>query len=276
MRSTHTQNAATANGQRQGPPAAALPQKLAPAALWQRVAAIAFWLAVWQLASVLIGHEVLLASPWRVCVTLAGLVRRADFWAVVTASFGRIACGFFLAAVCGALLAAAAAASGLLRALFAPLMLLSRAVPVVSFIILALLWVGSGGLSVVISFLMVLPVVYTNTLQGIDLTDRQLLDMAQVFHLRWWQRLGSIYLPQVLPHFSAACSMGVGLAFKSGIAAEVIGLPGGSIGEKLYQAKIYLSTGEVLAWTAVIVLLSVLFAYLVRRALRLLQRRLCR
>lgn len=237
-----------------------------------RLAAIVFWIGVWQLASMAIGREVLLASPWRVCTTLARLAASPDFWAVIAVSFGRIVLGFFLAVCGGVALAVCAAASRLLRTLFAPLMLLVRAVPVASFIILVLLWVGSRGLSVVISFLMVLPVVYANTLQGIDGTDGQLLEMARIFHLRWDRRLWAIYLPAVLPHFSVACSLGMGLAFKSGIAAEVIGLPDGSIGERLYQAKIYLSTGEVLAWTAVIVLLSVLLERLVRAGLRALQR----
>ena len=247
--------------------------KALPASL-QRVLAVLFWLLVWQAASALIGREILLASPWKVCVTLSQLVLQADFWRVTAQSFGRIAAGFALAAVLGVLLAVWAAACRSVRLLLAPLMQLMKAVPVASFIILVLLWVGSKGLSVVISFLMVLPILYTNTLQGIVQTDPQLLEMTRVFHFRWYHTLRTVYLPAVLPYFSSACSVALGLAFKSGIAAEVIGLPDGSIGEKLYQAKIYLSTGEVLAWTVVIIFLSVCFEQLVGLLLRLLQRRL--
>lgn len=239
-----------------------------------QAAVFLFWVAVWQLASTLIGKEVLLASPLKVLRTLVQLVQEADFWPVIAASFGRIAAGFFGAAAAGVLLAVAAAASRAVRMLLSPLMLLIKAVPVASFIILVLLWTGSRGLSVVISFLMVLPVIYTNVLEGILHTDLQMLEMARVFHLRPAQMLRAVYLPDVMPYFSSACSISMGLAFKSGIAAEVIGLPDGSIGDKLYQAKIYLSTGEVLAWTVIIVLLSLLFEKLVRLLLRKLQRRL--
>ena len=243
---------------------------------WQLLVAVLFWILVWQGASMLIGEEILLASPWRVCVTLIGLIRQEDFWRIVAVSFGRIVSGFLLALAAGVLLAVLAACSRMLRILFAPLMLLIKAVPVASFIILVLLWTGSEGLSVVISFLMVLPVIYTNTLEGILQTDPQLLEMAKVFHLHWHQKFRAIYLPDVLPYFSSACSISIGLGFKSGIAAEVIGLPDGSIGEMLYQAKIYLSTGEVLAWTIVIVALSIGFEHLLRAILNLTQKKVNR
>lgn len=242
----------------------------------QRGAAVIFWIIVWQIASILIGEEILLASPIRVCETLAALVPTKEFWMTAAVSFGRIVSGFILATICGILLSVLASFCKTVRILLSPLMLLFKAVPVASFIILVLLWTGSRGLSVVISFLMVLPVIYTNTLEGILHTDVQLLEMAKVYRLRWYQKFRAIYLPDVLPYFSSACSISIGLGFKSGIAAEVIGLPNGSIGERLYQAKIHLSTGEVLAWTVVIVLLTVCFEYLVKKTLKFAEGRLCR
>ena len=70
------------------------------------------------------------------------------------------------------------------------------------------------------------------------------------------RRVVAIDGPQVLPYFVAACRAGMGLAWKAGIAAEVIGLPTGSIGERLYQAKLFLSSADLFAWTAVIVAAS--------------------
>ncbi len=243
-------------------------------AVWHSVLAGLFWIAVWQLESMLIARDFLLASPWDVCCTLIKMIFQAEFWLVVLRSFGRIALGCLLGTVSGVLLAAAAAASSIAEVLLRPLMQVFKTVPVASFIILALLWTGSSGLSVFISFLMVMPVIYTNMLDGIRQTNMQLLEMAQVFYLKWHQKLTAIYLPQLLPHFITGCSVAIGLAFKSGVAAEVIGLPQGTVGEKLYQAKIYLSTGEVFAWTIVVVLLSILLERLIKAALCALQRRL--
>ncbi len=133
-----------------------------------------------------------------------------------------------------------------------------KAIPVASFIILVLIWVPSRNLSIVISFLMVLPVVYTNVLNGIASTDRKLLEMAQVFRVPLSRRIRYIYLSQLLPFLRTGFSLSLGLCWKAGIAAEVIGIPKGSIGEKLYEAKVYLQTADLFAWTLVIVLISVL------------------
>ena len=156
-------------------------------------------------------------------------------------------------------LAALAAWKTWFRELMAPLVAGIKAVPVASFIILALVWLNSQSLSLFISALMVFPPVYLNVLEGIGHTDRQLLEMARVFRVPVSRQLRGIYLPAVLPYFRSAVSLGLGLCWKSGAAAEVIGLPDGSIGDALYRAKITLSTGELFAWTFVIILLSAVF-----------------
>jgi len=112
---------------------------------------------------------------------------------------------------------------------------------------------------------------YTNVLQGISNTDRKLLEMMNLFHVTLWRRIRYLYFPQVLPYFRSACSIALGLCWKSGIAAEVIGIPKGSIGEKLYSAKIYLMTGDLFAWTIVIILVSILFEKLFLKGLRIIE-----
>lgn len=231
-------------------------------------AAIVFWILVWQLIVMILdkksgnsmGGNLLVASPLETVKTLFSLVRTWAFWKAVGYSFAKIASGFFLALGAGVLCAVLASVSGVVRVLLNPVLRLIKAVPVASFIILALFWLSSSkNLSVLISFLMVLPVIYTNVLQGIESTDKELLEMASVFRIPIGKRMRYIYIPAVLPYFVSACSVGLGFCFKSGIAAEIIGLPTNSIGERLYEAKLYLLTEELFAWTAVIVLVSVVF-----------------
>ena len=122
--------------------------------------AVCFWLLLWQAASVCIGSDLLLVSPVKVLVTLAGLITTGDFWATVLFSTVRILSGFVLAVLVGVVLAVMAAGSGVVRALLRPLMVTVKSIPVASFIILALLWLrNTGNLAVFISFLMVLPIV---------------------------------------------------------------------------------------------------------------------
>ena len=222
-------------------------------------AAVVFWLAVWQLAAAAIGQEVFLVSPLQTAGTLVQLLPQPDFWQRVGFSAGHILLGFLLGAVCSVVCSVAAERWVWVDALLSPVMQLVKATPVASFIILALVWVSGKSLSILISFLMVLPVLYGAVRTGIESADPQLLEMARVFRLPLARRVKAIWLPAVLPAFRQGCSVALGICWKSGVAAEVIGLPDGSIGDALYRAKITLSTGELFAWTFVIILLSAAF-----------------
>lgn len=206
-----------------------------------------------------LGQELLLPSPLEVLLRLGQLAVTAGFWASVGQSALRILGGFLLACCAAVGLAALASRFVRLRELLSPLVAAVKAVPVMSFIILALLWVPSRELALFISFLMVFPPVYLNLLEGLCQTDRKLLEMARVFHVPPIRKLRYLYAPQVLPYFRSACSLALGLCWKAGVAAEVIGLPKGSLGERLYDAKVYLETPDLFAWTVTIVCVSVLF-----------------
>ncbi|HIV44208.1 MAG TPA: ABC transporter permease subunit [Candidatus Faecalibacterium avium] len=224
-----------------------------------RLAAVAFWLALWQWAAAAVGQEVFLVSPVRALSTLVGLLPTGAFWGRVAFSSGRILLGFGLGCLCSAALAVAARLSGAVEVLLEPIIQLVKATPVASFVILALVWVRGRELSILISFLMAVPVLYSALRTGMASADAQLLEMARVFRLPWGRRLRAIWLPAVLPAFREGCRTALGLCWKSGVAAEVIGLPDGSIGDALYRAKITLSTGELFAWTFVIICLSAAF-----------------
>ncbi len=223
---------------------------------------------MWQAAAVAVHRDFLLASPMQVARTLVTLLPTGDFWATIGWSLGRITLGFTGAVVLGAVLAISSAASPVARALWEPAIAAIRSAPVVSFIILLLLWTDSSHLPVFTSLLMVLPVMYANVLQGIAQRDPQMLEAAQVFRMPFRRRLVAIDIPAALPFLAAATRVGVGLAWKSGVAAEVIGVATGSIGERLYEAKVFLSSADLFAWTIVIVVLSVVCERLLLRALR--------
>lgn len=227
-----------------------------------------FWITVWQLAALLIHNTILLVGPLDVIRSFSVLIRTAAFWAAIAYSFGRILVGFCLAFSAGALLGSLSWRFRLLKEFLEPLVLVIKSVPVASFVILALIWIGSKNLSVLISFLVVFPIIYINTIAGLDSTDPKLLEMASVFSLRPYSRIRFIYLPALFPYLISGCEVALGLSWKSGIAAEVIGVPAHSIGENLYLAKIYLGTADLFAWTIVIVAVSALFEMMFLRLLK--------
>lgn len=240
----------------------------------EKVIAVAAALVLWQLASIIIGEEVLLVSPLKVLVRLSELVFEKEFYGAVAFSFVRITFGFVLAVIVGIVLATAAYRWHFAEILLWPYMSIIKATPVASFIILCLIWLTSSSLPVFIAFLMALPIIYTNVLAGFKSTDAKLLQMADIFRFSFAKRLRYIYLPNIKPHFISACSVALGLTWKAGIAAEIIGIPDGSMGEMLYNAKLYLATADLFSWTVTIVCVSILFEKLFMKLINTLFGRL--
>ena len=239
-----------------------------------KVWAVMFWIILWQIASMVIGKEILLVSPLQTINRFLELAITSAFWQSIFSSLSRISFGFILAVLTGIALGILSSQYTIARDLLSPLMLTIKTVPVASFIIVALIWFSSRHLSILISFLMVLPIIYTHVLDGIMGVDHKLLEMSFVFRFPRIRTIAYIYVLQVLPNFRTACKLAIGLCWKAGIAAEVIGIPTGSIGEKLQQAKVYLNTADLFAWTFVIILLSLLFERIVSFLLYKLQKRL--
>lgn len=224
-------------------------------------------LIVWQLAAALLDNELLLVGPAAVAGRLLELMATREFWQAVGFTFSRISLGFLLAFCLALLLAALGARFPVVRVLIQPYMAAVKAVPVASFIVIALLWLSGRRLSVFISFLMVLPVLYANFLQGLREADGKLLEMARVFRMSLWNRIRGIYLPALEPYCLSGCRSALGLGWKAGVAAEVIGVCGGSVGGMLYDAKVYLEIRDLFAWTLAIVLLSLGFEWAFTRCL---------
>lgn len=224
---------------------------------------VSAWLCLWELVYLLIGQDVLFASPAGVAKRLVELLGTVDFWQKTGATLLGITEGYLLGAAAGVLLAVLTSLSDWLYTLFKPLLTVIQSTPVVSFIILALVWMEKSAVPVFISFLMVTPMVWANLAGGIHSTDRNLLEMARAYGFSKRTIVRKIYIPSVLPSLLTSLTTAIGFAWKAGIAAEVISTPRNSIGAQLYNAKVYLETVDLFAWTAVVILLSMLFEKLI-------------
>lgn len=235
------------------------------------ILSIGLALLAWQLAAVVIHQKILLVSPAEVFLRLLTIWKEPGFFTSILFTFRRIAAGFLLGLTLGILLAFPAARWRWAETLLWPWMASIKTVPVASFVVICLIWLSARSLSVFISFLVVLPMVYQNILEGLKHRDRKMQEMAEVFRIPPLRRLRYILIPQLRPYLISACRVSIGMAWKAGVAAEIIGMPKGSMGHMLYIAKIYLDTDDLLAWTVVIVVVSVLsekaFLYLLGRLL---------
>lgn len=223
----------------------------------ERIAAIIVAILLWQLLAMKLDQKLLLATPVDVAKTLGVLVKSQEFYSAIAYSMGRILLGLLIGAAVGTACALLAGRWHFMEVLFWPYFSAMKATPVASIVILCLVWLSSRRLSVFIVFLVVTPVIYTNILAGIKNLDLKMKDMARVFGINGLRRLLYVYLPELKTYIIAAFALATGMAFKAGIAAEVIGTPGGSVGKMLYNAKVYLETPELFAWTLVIIVLSV-------------------
>lgn len=229
----------------------------------RKSAVILFWMGVWTLLAVLVNNRILLVTPLEAARELVILLREPEFFLAVGRSLVRIGAGFFAGFGAAVLLAALGLRFPFIQELLSPVMSLMKTIPVASFVVLLLVWWGASFLSAAICFLVVLPNIYIGTLEGLKNTDEKLLEMAKVFRLRPVSSFFYIYRPALKPFLCSSMKIALGMCWKSGVAAEVIGIPDLSIGEQLYLSKIYLNTAGVFAWTAVIIVLSVLFEKLV-------------
>ena len=232
--------------------------------------AAAVWLIIWQLASLFMGSELLLPGPVGVACRLANDLVQPAFWGRIGFSLGRIVLGVAIGWVVGAGCAAIAARHEHLRALIAVPMALARSVPVASFIVLALIWLSASNLAALVVALVVTPVVYENLVQALDARDAELAEMAQVLHVSRWRRLRLVELPQLAPALYAALRLSVGTGWKAGVAAEVIGIPFGSLGEAIYQTKVHFDTTGLFSWTVAVVICSILCERVALLVIRLL------
>lgn len=227
-----------------------------------------FWLCVWHLTANAVGNALLLPGPGDALRSFFTLAGHAAFWESVGTTLLRVITGYAGAILIGCLLAFLCHFCAPAELLLSPVRSIIRATPVASFIILLWLWLSKGTVSAFISFLMVVPIIWSNVQEGLKQTDPRMLEMARAYRFTGLQTLRELYLPAIKAPFTAACATGLGFAWKSGISAEVIARPLRAIGTGIADAKVYLETGELFAWTLTVILISMLLEKALMRVIR--------
>ncbi len=228
----------------------------------------AFWVGLWQLIYMKVDMDIVIPSPLGTGQRILELVCTAEFWKITGTTVLRILAGYLCGVLLGLFLAVATYLSKVLYALFKPIISIARATPVASLTVIIIVWVTNSRVPLFIVGLMVFPIIWANTFEGIKNTDKKLLEMSRCFSVSTFSRFLHIYVPSVYPFFIAGASTALGLAWKSGIAAEILGSTQGSVGQQLNNAKVYLDSEGKFAWTVVVVILSIIFERLVVWALK--------
>ncbi len=229
--------------------------------------AVLFWLGVWFAVCEWVDMELLVPSPRAVIGAFAQLLWEKEFYISCLNSLYKVLTGWAVGTVIGTVLGVLTHLSSVLKSLFEPLLHIVKATPVASFIVLALVLMSSKAVPAFTCALITVPVVWANVTEGLGSPDKKLLEMAQVFNMSRKNRIRDIYIPAVKPYFSAAAITAMGLSWKAGIAAEVICSPKNTIGAGISDAKVYLESPQLFAWTITVIVMSVILEKILGRIL---------
>lgn len=219
-------------------------------------AVAAFWLAAWMLVAALVAQPLILPGPGAVALALLRLVCDTGTWAILAGSGARILGGLALAAVCGGVLAGVSSRSRAFARLVAPALSFVKATPVACVVVLLLIWLGSARVSIAAVFLMALPGVYFSLAEGLAQVNGSLEQMFRLHGVRGWRLFCAHTWREVLPFVLSCARAVIGMGWKAGVAAELIGMAVGTVGERIYQANLLIETADLLAWTVLVVAAS--------------------
>lgn len=223
---------------------------------------IAFWVLVWGGLCFIINREIYLPSPASTFDSLKTLLIAPDSWVAIAWSIYRTLMAILLSLISGIGLGILCGLSRFAYDLFNPIIIVLRSTPIVSIIIIAIIWFTSSNVPIFAGFLMCFPVIFTSTVSGIRNTDQKLLEMCQIYRIPKGRVIRSVYLSSSLPYINAGMVSSLGIAWKATAAAEVLSMPRYSIGSHLFYAKTHLDPAGLFAWTIVIIVISYIFEFI--------------
>lgn len=219
--------------------------------------AIVFWISVWQIGAFFVGDKYFLPDIPTTFSALLTILKKASFYTAVLATLTRVVLGLLLGTILGIILAVLSHKSSVITAIVSPLILVIKSTPVASFIIL--LWIALHGtfLPVFVAILMVMPIIWQNTLDAYGSISKNLTEVCYVFEMSGRKRAKLLVFPALIKYLIPAFITSCGLAWKSEIAAEIIAYTTRSIGQHISDAKYDFDTPAVFALTIVVILMSI-------------------
>ncbi|MBS4020840.1 MAG: ABC transporter permease [Dethiobacter sp.] len=229
-----------------------------------KLAPFVFFIFVWKLAAVLVSSEIILPTPEKTLASLCALLQTRGFWSNITVTITRGLAGFLLSLAVGLVVGLVIGLNKTANILLQPLIILCRSTPLMSIILITLIWLKTEHVPIFVSFLISFPIICGNVTEGIKNVDSKLVEMAFTYKVKKIRVLNEVYLPSLVPYLLAGISNAMGIGWKVVIAAEVLSHPRFGIGTRLQYEKINLETASVFAWTIVALIISFAFENFIR------------
>jgi len=222
-------------------------------------------LLFWKLLSLIYQSEFILPSPESTILATIKLFTTKDFIFVIGATILRGIAGFVFSFILGILLGIFAGINSSFNAFLKPILVTIRSTPVISLILLALIWFQVDLVPIFIAFLTMFPVICTNVIDGIRNVDRVLVEMSRIYKIKQTKIIKEVYLPAITPFIISGASSAMGFGWRAIIIGEVLSQPQFGIGTLMHTAQTYLLVNELIAWTIIAVIISYLFEVIIRR-----------
>lgn len=230
-------------------------------------AVAAIWVVIWQLISLVVNQPLYVPSPYATMVSLCNIIVTQHFWISVISTFLRVAVGIVISFVLGCSIAYISAHAKPVETFLSPFVTAVKSTPIMSIIIVALVWFKASFVPVFSCVLLCFPIFYANTLTGIQSVEKGYLELAKVYHVKRIRVIREITLPSVMPHIYTAISICLGFSWKAVVAAEVLSIPRYSMGYSLFATKLNLETADMFAWTIAIIVISIIVEKVLKRLL---------
>lgn len=228
------------------------------------ILSVLFLIGLWKAGSMVVSSELILPSPEETATAVVKLFINEAFIRIIGATILRGLTGFFISFILALILGIAAGINESFYAFLQPILVTIRSTPVISFILLALIWFDVNQVPVFIALLTMFPFICTNIIDGIRNVNPKLLVMAKIYRVKTRNIIRDIYLPAISPFIFSGISSAMGFGWRAIIIGEVLSQPRYGIGTFMQNAQTYLLVDKVIAWTIIAILLSYFFDHLIR------------
>ncbi len=228
------------------------------------IISIATMLLLWKITAMWFNTSLIVPHPEGAILGAIKLIADKEFIQVAGSTVLRALSGFFISFILGLVTGIFAGTSASFDAFIKPIIVTVRSVPVISLILLALIWFNSGTVPVFIAFLTMFPFICTNVAEGVKSVDPNLIVMAKLYRTNWKKIIRELYVPAIMPFIVSGVSSSMGIGWRAIIIGEVLSQPRFGIGTKMQAAQIFLNVDAVIAWTLIAVLISFGFEKIIR------------
>jgi len=220
---------------------------------------------VWKIVSTAAGSAQIVPSPRSTLLSVWKVFENPEYWNDIGFTIGRGLLGFAVSLFLGLLIGIPAGINRNFFYFINPLLVTIRSTPIVSIILLAIIWLGNEWVPVFIALLTMFPVICLNIIEGISSVDRNLIEMSRIYNIPAQRILSEVYLPSIAPFLTSGISNAMGFGWRAIIIGEVLSQPLKGIGSRMKESQYYLEVSEVIAWTLIAIIVSFIFESIIRK-----------